>query len=81
MQVCQTTVAVTSSSVVFAYADEITQASKIRLVMNLDTGRKLFSWPRADGSFTFNGVPEGTHLLDVNAIGLVYPQVSLTWHS
>lgn len=59
------------------WPDDVTKAAKIKLVMNMEHGHKIFAWPRADGAFTFHGVPEGVHLLDVNAIGLLYPQIRL----
>lgn len=59
----------------YAHVEDVTRASKIKLVLNLETGSKLYGWPQADGQFAIHNVPEGTHLLDVNAIGLVYPQV------
>lgn len=54
----------------------MTTAAKVKLVLSLDSGRTLYGWPRADGGFVLHDVPEGTHLLDVRATGLVYPQVS-----
>ena len=60
----------------YSLVEEVTRASKIKLVLNLEAGSKLYGWPQADGQFAIHNVPEGTHLLDVNAIGLVYPQVN-----
>ena len=33
------------------------------------------TWPKANGAFTFLDIPEGSHLLDVVAVDLIYPQV------
>lgn len=59
------------------WPEEVTSAAKIKLILNLEGGRKLYGWPKADGAFSLTNVPEGTHLLDVVASGLVYPQVRL----
>jgi len=56
-------------------AEEVTSAAKMKLILNLEGGRKIYGWPKADGAFSLTNVPEGTHLLDVVASGLVYPQV------
>ena len=60
-----------------AFAEEVTSPAKIKVVLNLDSGHKLLAWPKSDGGFVLHGVPEGAHLLDVYAIGLVYPQARL----
>lgn len=58
-------------------AEEVISAARIKLVLNLEAGQQIFGWPKADGSFSIHGVPEGTHLLDVIALGLIYPQVGI----
>jgi len=59
------------------WPEEVTSAAKMKLILNLEGGRKIYGWPKADGAFSLTNVPEGTHLLDVVASGLVYPQVRL----
>jgi hypothetical protein len=57
------------------FAEDVSSAAKIKVVLNLEGGRKVYGWPKADGAFSLTNVPEGTHLLDVVASGLIYPQV------
>ena len=51
------------------------QASEVRLLLTLDGGQQQLAWPQASGKFAFQNVPKGVHLLDVLAIGAIFPQV------
>ncbi|KAK9851122.1 hypothetical protein WJX84_000760 [Apatococcus fuscideae] len=54
-----------------------TPTSRVRLILTLDGGDQQLAWARPDASFRFHEVPPGSHLLDVVAMGLVFPQVRL----
>ena len=38
-------------------------------------GERMKTLPREDGHFVFHDVPPGTHLLEVAAMGYLYPPV------
>ena len=59
------------------YAEGTTPTSRVRLILTLDGGNQQLAWARPDASFRFHEVPPGSHLLDVVAMGLVFPQVRL----
>ena len=48
----------------------------ISVLLALNGGEELRAFAKPDGSFVFHNVPAGTHMLDVVAMHLVYPQVS-----
>ena len=48
----------------------------IGVLLALNGGAELRAFAKPDGSFVFHNVPAGTHMLDVVAMHLVYPQVS-----
>ena len=48
----------------------------ISVLLALNGGAELRAFAKPDGSFVFHNVPTGTHMLDVVAMHLVYPQVS-----
>ena len=48
----------------------------MQLVLTLDGGKQQLSWLRPDRTFRFHQVPAGSHLVDVVAMGLVFPQVA-----
>jgi hypothetical protein len=50
----------------------VSKTSNIKVVLN--GGQKL-SFVRSDGSFAFQGVPAGTHLLEVVALGYFFSPV------
>lgn len=58
------------------FTDQNVKSSKIKLLLSINGGSQLQSFPRTDGSFTFYGVPAGTHMLDVVSLELVFPQAS-----
>ena len=51
------------------------KAANIRLQLRVNGGKMDMTWPKANGAFTFLDIPEGSHLLDVVAVDLIYPQV------
>ena len=57
------------------HADDITSAAKVKLILSTDGAIQKYAWPQPDGRFAIYNVPAGSHLLDVAAVGLVYPQV------
>ncbi len=40
-----------------------------------------YAWPQPDGKFVIHDVPAGAHLLDIAAVGLMYPQVKYYRHA
>lgn len=56
-------------------AEDAIQAGQVRLQLTLDGGRQRLAWPVASGKFSFPEVPHGSHLLDILAVGVLYPQV------
>ena len=58
-----------------AAAADVARSANTRLQLRLDGGKTDITWPKASGAFTFLNVPEGSHLLDVVAIDVLYPQV------
>ena len=48
----------------------------ISVLLALNGGAELRAFAKPDGSFVFHNVPAGTHMLDVVAMHLMYPQVS-----
>ena len=55
--------------------DSVAKAANIRLQLRVNGGKMDMTWPKASGAFTFLDIPEGSHLLDVVAVDLIYPQV------
>eukprot|EP00887_Chlorella_sp_A99_P000049 scaffold16.g49.t1 len=49
----------------------------VEVLLTLDTGALLSAPVAADGRFELADVPVGTHLLDVVALGLLYPSIKL----
>ncbi|KAK9821697.1 hypothetical protein WJX74_009760 [Apatococcus lobatus] len=60
-----------------ALLDGTAATSRVQLVLTLDGGKQQLSWLRPDRTFCFHKVPAGSHLVDVVAMGLVFPQVRL----
>lgn len=58
------------------FTEQNIKTSKIKLLLSVNGGSQLQSFPKVDGSFTFYAVPSGTHMLDVVSLELVFPQVS-----
>lgn len=48
---------------------------RTRVMLHTDDGRDLVAFPKRDGTFVLHDVPAGTHLLDVDCMGLIFPQV------
>lgn len=60
--------------------EETVQAGDVRLLLTLDGGQQVYAWPQASGRFAFHEVPAGSHLLDILAVGAIYPEVdSYVW--
>ncbi|KAK9806592.1 hypothetical protein WJX73_005689 [Symbiochloris irregularis] len=57
------------------WPEETVQAGDVRLLLTLDGGQQVYAWPQASGRFAFHEVPAGSHLLDILAVGAVYPEV------
>ncbi len=57
------------------YTGDIISAASIKLILSTDGTIQKYAWPQPDGKFAIHNVPAGSHLLDVAAVGLVYPQV------
>lgn len=56
------------------WPEDAIQAGQVRLQLTLDGGRQRLAWPVASGKFSFPEVPHGSHLLDILAVGVLYPQ-------
>ena len=57
------------------FAEDTIRVADVRLQLTLDGGKHRLAWPLASGKFSFQEVPHGSHLLDVLAVGMIYPQV------
>ncbi len=57
--------------------DEVA-ASKIKLILSTNGEIVRYGWTRGDGRFKIPNVPVGSHLLEVSALGLLYPEVRQT---
>ena len=53
-------------------------AAKIKLILSTNGDIVRYGWTRGDGRFKIANVPVGSHLLEVSAIGLLYPEVQIT---
>lgn len=53
-------------------------AKDAQLVLALETGSSLRTYPLPGGKFAFHNVPAGKHYLDVDVLGLVFPTLELT---
>jgi hypothetical protein len=58
------------------HAEEETSAAKIKLILSTHGVPQKYAWPQPDGAFVFHGVPAGSHMLDLAAINVIYPQAS-----
>lgn len=54
--------------------DEVS-AAKIKLILSTNGEIVRYGWTRGDGRFKIPKVPVGSHLLEVSAIGLLYPEL------
>ena len=54
--------------------DEVA-AAKIKLILSTNGEIVRYGWTRGDGRFNIPNIPVGSHLLEVSAIGLLYPEV------
>lgn len=59
------------------FTEQHIKTSKIKLLLSVNGGSQLQSFPKVDGSFAFYTVPPGTHMLDVVSLELVFPQVRI----
>lgn len=59
------------------WPDDLTSAAKVKLILSTDGMLQKYAWPQPDGKFAIHNVPAGSHLLDIAAIGLTYPQLRL----
>lgn len=57
------------------FTDQSVKSSKVKLLLSVNGGDQLQSFPKTDGTFAFYDVPAGTHMLDVISLELVFPQV------
>lgn len=57
----------------YGTGDEL-PAAKIKLILSGNGEIVRYAWPRGDGRFRIPSVPAGSHLLEVSAIGMIYPQ-------
>lgn len=49
--------------------------SKVRVILHANDGRELVAFVKQDGNFVLHDVPVGTHILDVDCMRLLYPQL------
>ncbi|CAL5228613.1 g11776 [Coccomyxa viridis] len=54
--------------------DEVA-ASKIKLILSTNGEIVRYGWTRGDGRFKIPNVPVGSHLLELSALGLLYPEL------
>ena len=59
-----------------AQVQHLVPHNDISVLLALNGGAELRAFAKPDGNFVFHNVPAGTHMLDVVAMHLVYPQVS-----
>ena len=59
-----------------AQIEHLVPHNDISVLLALNGGAELRAFAKPDGSFVFYNVPAGTHMLDVVAMQLVYPQVN-----
>jgi len=59
------------------FTDQNIKSSKIKVLLSVNGGAQLQSFLKADGAFSFHGVPAGTHMIDVVSLELVFPQVRI----
>lgn len=57
------------------YAGDEVIAAKVKLILSTNGNITRYGWVRGDGKFSIPGVPAGSHLLEVSAINMIYPQV------
>ena len=69
----------TASMSCWCAGDEVT-AAKVKLILSTNGNITRFGWVRGDGIFSIPGVTAGSHLLEVSAINMIYPQVCLQTH-
>lgn len=53
----------------------------MKLILSTDGLLQKYAWPQPDGKFVIHNVPAGSHLLDIAAVGLTYPQVRFSRHA
>lgn len=58
-------------------AEEDTSAARIKLILSSHGLIHSYGWPQPDGNFVLHNVPAGSHMLDIAAIGVIYPQVGM----